>query len=57
MEHQIAGPQPIDKAEDFPEQLPRHHHLGHLEGDIATVDERKLKQILVNLLTKGLQKN
>ncbi len=31
--------QPIEKAEDFPEQLPRHRHLGHLEGDIATVPD------------------
>ncbi len=30
-------PQPIDEAEDFSEQLPRHRHFGHLKRDIRTV--------------------
>ncbi len=30
-------PQPIDEAEDFLEQLPRHRNLRQLESDIPTV--------------------
>ncbi len=29
--------QPIDEAEDFSEQLPRHGNLRHLESDIPAV--------------------
>ena len=29
--------QPIDEAEDFSKQLPRHRNLGQLESDIATM--------------------
>ena len=31
------APQPIDEAEDFSEQLPRHCNLGQLESDIETM--------------------
>ena len=27
----------IDQAQDFPEQFPRHRHLGQLEGDVAAM--------------------
>ncbi len=27
----------IDQVQDFPEQFPRHRHLGHLEDDLAPV--------------------
>ncbi len=32
-----SWPQIINQAQDFPEQLPRHRHLGHLERDVATM--------------------
>ena len=32
-----SSPQIIDQAQDFPEQVPWHRHLGQLERDIATV--------------------
>ncbi len=34
---QRGRPQPIDEAEDFLEQLPRHRHLGQLERDVPAV--------------------
>ncbi len=34
---QRSRTQPIDEAEDFPKQLPRHRNLGQLESDIAAV--------------------
>ncbi len=34
---QRGRPQPIDEAEDFSEQLPRHRNLRHLESDIAAM--------------------
>ena len=30
-------PQPIDEAENFPKQFPRHRNLGQLQSDIAAV--------------------
>ncbi len=30
--------QPIDEAEDFPEQLPWHRHLRQLEGDVSSLE-------------------
>ncbi len=27
----------IDQAQDFPEQFPRHRHLGQLEGDVPAM--------------------
>jgi hypothetical protein len=32
-------PQPADQREDFCERLPPNCHLGHLQGDIAAVDD------------------
>ena len=32
-----SSPQIIDQAQDFPEQFPRHRHLGKLERDVAAM--------------------
>ena len=32
-----SSSQIFDQAQDFPEQFPRHRHLGQLEGDVAAV--------------------
>jgi glycosyltransferase involved in cell wall biosynthesis len=34
---QRGRPQPIDEAEDFPEQASRHRHLGQLERHVSTM--------------------
>ena len=34
---QRSRPQPIDEAEDFLEQLPRHRNLGQLERDVPAM--------------------
>jgi len=32
-----SSPQIIDQVQDFPEQFPRHRHLGQLERDVPAM--------------------
>ncbi len=45
---------PIDEAEDFSEQLPRHRNLRQLESDVATVPD-DLGPDLDELVAQGSQ--
>ncbi len=47
--------QVIDQTQDYPEQFPRHRHLGHLERDVAAVAD-DLRADLDELLPEAGQR-
>ncbi len=52
---QRGRPQPVDEAEDFPKQLPRHGDFGQLERDVPAMshDLRADLDQLLPLLPAG----
>ena len=47
--------QPIDEAEDFSEQVPRHRSLGQLEGDVPPVTDHFCTDLHQLLPQRGQQ--
>ncbi len=49
---QRGRPQPIDEAEDFPEQVPRHRHFSQLERNVTALSDNAAVESFFGLLKR-----